>query len=384
MSKAQHTKVRGLVYRGVDAQMVGASEPTWPDAETQDAWTPNQRNRALGDAFLWYTITQENKRINEFVAEWLDLSAKRRELAQVVRKQGDFSSTLGWLCRSARMGYQLKICDLRKIQQALTEFMLKQVSQVKAQPAAAPVRKLSIQDHINQKISECQGEIAGQFDDFILGGFETKPAMVGLLTRYNIPQIRVRELVQRLDTQLAELRLVQQGSDAQLNEGYSNFGKRQIIKMIDWHVQAIEQIFSYGTMKAANRKPKVRKGQTPQKMVSKLRYLAKDADLKLESIDPVDILKATELWVYNVKKRKLGIYQADDSQGSLYIKGTRILGYSETHSISKTLRKPEAQLKELMAAGKPASKKWFGNIRAVESKLNGRITEEYLLLKAYK
>lgn len=387
MSKAQPTKIRGLVYRGVDAQMVGASEPTWPDAEIQEAWTPSQRNRALGAAFLWYNITQDNKRINEFVAEWLDQSPKRRDLAQIVRKQGNFRSTLGWLCRSARMGYQLRIQDLRKLQKALTEFMMElnqQAVQASAQPAAKPVKKLSIQDHIKQKISECQGEIAGQFDDFIQGGFESKPAMVGLLTRYNIPQIRVRELVQDLEAQLAELRLVQQGTDAQLNEGYSNFGKRQIGWMIDWLNAAVEQIWSYGTMKAASRKPKARKGQTPQKMVSKLKFLAKDTDLKLESIDPVDILKATELWVYNVKKRKLGIYMVDDSQGSLYIKGTKILGYSETRSVSKTLRKPETQLKELMAAGKPASKKWFGDIRAVESKLNGRITEEYLLLKAYK
>ena len=387
MSKAQPVKVRSLVYRGVDAQMVGASEPTWPDAEFQEAWTPNQRNRALGAAFLWYNITQDNKRINEFVAEWLDQSPKRRDLAQIVRKQGNFRSTLGWLCRSARMGYQLRIQDLRKLQKALTEFMMglnQQAAQAAAQPAAKPVKKLSIQDHIKQKISECQGEIAGQFDDFIQGGFESKPAMVGLLTRYNIPQIRVRELVQDLEAQLAELRLVQQGTDAQLNEGYSNFGKRQIGWMIDWLNAAVEQIWSYGTMKAASRKPKARKGQTPQQMVSKLKYLAKDADLKLESIDPVDILKSTELWVYNVKKRKLGIYVVDDSQGSLYIKGTKILGYSETRSVSKTLRKPETQLKELMAAGKPASKKWFGDIRSVESKLNGRITEEYLLLKAYK
>lgn len=387
MSKAQPVKARPLVYRGVDAQMVGASEPTWPDAEIQEAWTPSQRNRALGAAFLWYNITQDNKRINEFVAEWLDQSPKRRDLAQIVRKQGNFNTTLGWLCRSARMGYCLRIQDLRKLQKALTEFMVQlnqQAAQTAAQPATKPVKKLSIQDHINQKISECQGEIAGQFDDFIIGGFEAKPAMVGLLTRYNIPQIRVRELVQDLEAQLAELRLVQQGTDDQLNEGYSNFGKRQIGWMIDWLNAAVEQIWSYGTMKAANRKPKARKGQTPQKMVSKLKFLAKDTDLKLESIDPVDILKATELWVYNVKKRKLGIYVVDDSQGSLYVKGTKILGYSETRSVSKTLRKPETQLKELMAAGKPASKKWFGDIRAVESKLNGRITEEYLLLKAYK
>ena len=384
MSKAQSPKIRGLIYRGVDAQMVGASEPVWPDAEVQACWTPRQRNLALGKALNWYHLTQDTKRINEFVAEWLEQSPKRRELSQIVRKQGNFSSSLGWLFRSARMGYQLRMQDLRKIQQALTVFMLGLNTQIRSQPQAKLVRKPNIQDHINQKISDCQGEIAGQFDDFIQGGFKDKPAAMALLIHHNIPQIRVRELVKKLDAQLAELRQVQQGTDAQLTEGYANFGKRQIGWMIDWLNTVIEQIFSYGTLKAANRKPQVRKGQTPQKMVSKLKFLTQDSALQLTSIDPVDILKATEIWVYNVRKRKLGIYVADSSQGSLYVKGSKILGYSETHSISKTLRKPPTQLKELMAAGKPASKKWFGDIPTAESKLNGRITEEYLLLKTYK
>jgi hypothetical protein len=250
--------------------------------------------------------------------------------------------------------------------------------------AVAPVKKRTIQDHLQEKIYECGGEIQGHFDDFVVGGCQSEPNLLPILIRYNIPQARVRDLTADLEKQLLEFREVQKGADPQLVEGYSQYGKRQITRMVDWCTKALEQLFSYGTMKAAARKPKTRRGQTPQKMVSKLKYLDKDVELKIQSIDPTQILKATELWVYNVKKRKLGIYLADDSQGSLYIKGSKILGYSETRSICKTLRKPDAQLKELMAAGKPASKKWFEDIKAVESKLNGRITEEFLLLKAYK
>jgi hypothetical protein len=387
MSKAQPAKNRGLVYRGVDASIVGSTEPTWPTAEDQYIWTPNQRNCALGAAFRWYNITQDAKRANEFVAEWLSQSPKRADLAQIVRKHGNMSPTMGWLCRSAQMGYVLRIRDLRKIQAALTEMVIAKRAEMAEQAksvAVAPVKKRTIQDHLQEKIYECGGEIQGHFDDFVVGGCQSEPNLLPILIRYNIPQARVRDLTADLEKQLLEFREVQKGADPQLVEGYSQYGKRQITRMVDWCTKALEQLFSYGTMKAAARKPKTRRGQTPQKMVSKLKYLDKDVELKIQSIDPTQILKATELWVYNVKKRKLGIYLADDSQGSLYIKGSKILGYSETRSICKTLRKPDAQLKELMAAGKPASKKWFEDIKAVESKLNGRITEEFLLLKVYK
>lgn len=387
MSKAQPAKIRGLVYRGVDAVMVGASEPTWPDVEIQSSWTRNQRIRALSDAFRWYNLTQDNKKVNEFVAEWLDRMPKRKQLAQIIRKHGNLSPTFGWLCRAATMGYSLQMRDLRHLLKALSNNVqesLQQQAQLAQEAPKVVVKKPTIQDRINEKLSECKGEIAGELDDFIRNGYEGQPNMAKLLIQYNVPQARVKEVAAVLEREYAEFKAVQAGSDDQLVEAYKHVGKRQINRLMDWLKTAQEQIWSYGTMKAANRKPKVRKGQTPQKMVSKLKFMAKSTELKVESIDPVEILKASELWVYDVVKRKLGIYIADDTQSALYVKGGKILGYSETRSVSKTIRKPEQQLKELLAAGKPASKKWFSEIKAVESKLNGRITENVLLLKAYK
>lgn len=384
MSKNTAVKIRGLIYRGTDVSMVGATEPTWPDPAEQAVWTPGKRHLTLGAAFNWYNFTQDAKRANEFVAEWLDRSEKRKTLAQLVRKYGRISPTMGWLCRSAVMGYQMQLGDLRKLHRELTTFASEKTQELKNQPAETVVKKPSIQDYIAEKIRECMGEIQGHYDDFLVNDCTGTPNVIASLIKFNIPQVRVKELAARLETQYNEMRAVQTGSDPQLVEGYANYGKRQINRIVDWLKTAQEQIWSYGTMKAANRKPKARKGVTPQKLVSKLKYMDKSAELKVESIDPTQILRASELWVYNVKKRKLGIYVADSTQSALYVKGSRIQGYSETLSVCKTLRKPETQIKELLAAGKPASKKWFEDIKAVESKLNGRITTEMLLIKAYK
>jgi hypothetical protein len=381
MSKA----LRKLHYTGLGKDEIGVDEPSWPNYEKQSIWTPNQRNHALGLALNWYNATQDAKRSNEFVAEWLDRMPKRKELAQIVRKHGDFVPTFGWLCRAASMGYCMQMRDLRKIHNAIKQCMVDNLFKQTVTAEAAPkVKRPTIQDRINEKLRECSGEIAGAFDDFVTAGFEGEPNMMKLLIQYNVPQARVKEIAAALERQYTELKLVQAGTDAQLVEGYSHVGKRQLNRMLDWLKTAQEQVWSYGTLKASNRKPKARKNSSPQKLVNKLKFQKNNAELKLESIDPVDILKASELWVYDTKKRKLGLYVVDDSQTTLYVKGSKILGYSETRSVTKTLRKPDAQIKELMAAGKPASKKWFGDIKAVESKLTGRITEDMLLLKAYK
>jgi hypothetical protein len=98
------------------------------------------------------------------------------------------------------------------------------------------------------------------------------------------------------------------------------------------------------------------------------------------SISPADIIGAQELWVYNVKTRKLGKYVAAQFQ-ELGVKGTSITGYDESKSVSKTLRKPEEKLRDFAKATKVQLRKFLDEIRATESRLNGRIGADVLLLK---
>jgi hypothetical protein len=109
----------------------------------------------------------------------------------------------------------------------------------------------------------------------------------------------------------------------------------------------------------------------------------------LASINPIDIVGASELWVFNIKTRKLGKYVADNidptgqarAGSGFNVKGTTIIGFNEELSIQKTLRKPEVQLKEFKAAGKVALRKFMEEIATTDTKLNGRINADTVLLK---
>lgn len=68
--------------------------------------------------------------------------------------------------------------------------------------------------------------------------------------------------------------------------------------------------------------------------------------MKLVSINPVDIVGAKELWVYNIKSRKLGKYVAEEYK-ELSVKGTSITGFNESQSIQKLYASPKINLKSL-------------------------------------
>ena len=129
-----------------------------------------------------------------------------------------------------------------------------------------------------------------------------------------------------------------------------------------------------------NRAPRAKKSVPAEKIVAKLKYMKTNEPLKLVSVSPTDIIGSTELWVYNTKSRKLGKYVSAEYQ-TLSVKGTSIINFNENLSICKTLRKPEEKLKEFKAAGKVQLRKFLDDINATDTKMNGRLNEEIILLK---
>lgn len=175
----------------------------------------------------------------------------------------------------------------------------------------------------------------------------------------------------------------------QLLEAYMDVADDVILK----NTQAYDRIFAACDymieMANANRKPRKKKPISKEKMVSKLQHCAEDVKLNLKSIDPTHIITAEQLWVYNVKTRKLGCYHASvlDPRGmqregtGLRVKGTSIQGFDPAKSIQKTLRKPELQLTEFMKCGPVKSKTFFTEINSMEIVLSGRINSDTVLLK---
>ena len=170
------------------------------------------------------------------------------------------------------------------------------------------------------------------------------------------------------------------GADPQLVEGYSNFTGVKLKRTLAWYDKMFSDVDNYLKLKAQDKKPRKRKAISADKLVGKLKYLKESKELGIASIKATDIVNAEQVWVFNVKTRKLGRYVAE-SGSQLSIKGTTILNFDAVQSVAKTLRKPKEQITEMMKAGKVNLRKYLDGIKATSIKLNGRINADTLLLR---
>jgi hypothetical protein len=189
--------------------------------------------------------------------------------------------------------------------------------------------------------------------------------------------------------QLNKMEFLEADHWEQLKEGYAHIKKGDIKTFrsaIDTLLTELDFIIEQAK---ATRKPRKPKQRSASKVVEKLKFSKADPKYSLASIDPTTIIGANELWVFNVKTRKLGKYIASsiDPKGlmregtGLSVKGTTIIGFDETTSIQKTLRKPVDQLKEFKDAGKVKLRKFLDDIPTTDIKLNGRCNPDTVLLK---
>ena len=175
----------------------------------------------------------------------------------------------------------------------------------------------------------------------------------------------------------------------QLAEGYNHLKKGEAKKITEALQQIVQACEFQIEISKANRKPRKKKFVSKEKLVAKLKFCQLNEKYQLASIDPSQIIGANELWVFNSKTRKLGKYVASNidplgqgREGSgLNVKGTTIIGFNEKESIQKTLRKPDIQLKEFKDAGKVKLRKFLDEIQTTDTKLNGRINPDTVLLK---
>ena len=257
----------------------------------------------------------------------------------------------------------------------------------------------SIQERIrDQALAACE-DIEEWLDGFITDKkkFDAKGFdFVSHFAKFKITQAHARKIKGLYAGELEEAQLIQKlptpgeinrikdekkkDLAQQLREGYSHLTKKDA----KTYLEALETLHGACDVvidaAKATRKPRAKKAPSKEKLIAKLKYLERDDKLQLVSVNPLEIIDAKEVWVYNVKTRKLGKYVADE-HATIQVKGAGLQFYDEKNSIQKTLRKPDETLKEFKKAGKVALRKFMDNIKTTDIKLNGRLNSDTIILK---
>ena len=253
-----------------------------------------------------------------------------------------------------------------------------------------PKKVVNIQEIMREKADEALSDIEALFDEFIDAkcpkDFIVNQKVIGALTTRNVLPQHMATAIKRYQRLLDEYLEVQEGKCDQLNEGYSHYSKMQIRYSIKFIEDVIAAMNGYIGLKQAAKKPRAKKAVPVEKIVARLKYCKafKDDALKLEltGLSPVKLHESTEAWVYDTAKRKMHHYVADAYSKCLLVKGNTIIGFDKKESGMKTLRKPVEQIKAIMGS-KPAARKYFSEIKAVEAVPNGRFNAGMIILKAF-
>jgi hypothetical protein len=253
-----------------------------------------------------------------------------------------------------------------------------------------PKKTVNIQEIMREKADEALGDIEALFDEFVDSGyskdFSIDKKVVGALSSRNVLPQHLAPAIKRYQRLLDEYLEAQAGKCEQLNEGYANYSKMQLRYAIKLIEDIIGEFNGYISLKQVAKKPRAKKAVPVERVVAKLKHCKtfKDDALKLEltGLSPVKLHQATEAWVYDTKKRKMHHYVADAYSKCLLVKGNTVIGFDKKESGMKTLRKPVEQIKAIMGS-KPAARKYFNEIKAVEAVPNGRFNAEMIILKAF-
>jgi hypothetical protein len=366
----------------VDEKYTGP-EPVW-DTDRAMQMSQDEFDHHLRRSLFYYNYFYTQKDTKKHVVEWLKSNKEfTKDEVRAFERSPDraVSMTVHGLVMSNRQGMPLKDRHLEFVHEQIGTAIrsMAGIAEVEVTEEKPKIHVVTIQDRLNEKTSEHIGEFEGAYDDIILNRkCEFKP--YEYLTGNNIPQSQLGKYEQVFRDRKAELELAVAKADPQLVEGYKHYKAADFKRLIGWLDQVLTSIEQYRGVKKATKKARVKKAPSKEKLVSKLKYAKEDKELKLVSINPAEIIGSQELWVYNFKTRKLGKYLAAQ-YGALGVKGTSVTGYDENKSVSKTLRKPEEKLKEFIKAGKVQLRKFLEDIRATETKLNGRINSDMILLK---
>jgi hypothetical protein len=366
--------------------------PKWDGSDT---WDANQFLRHFHSSMAWYRLESSGKELKPKVINWMAANGYTKEQIAEFKKTKDnrCGTTVGAIAACLIKGMPDVRPDFNEGRSTAT-WLKSSIAKIVAEgkddkddEEVVDDKPVIAQPTIQERVREASYKMTEEIETAI-EAFQTDPdtfdpkafKVLNLLKGKEAKAAHARIIKEFYSRNLSELVEAAGTKDEQLKEAYSHLSKANLKKITLFYQEIVSACDMLAQEAKVNRAPRKTKAVSKDKLVAKLKYKKADEPLKLVSISPTDVIGSKELWIYNTKTRKLGKYVATEF-AELGIKGTSIINFDEYKSVQKTLRKPAEQLKAFKDAGKVALRKFLDDINAVDTKMNGRISEEIILLK---
>ena len=332
-------------------------------------------------ALCYYNATLETKERVKTVMN--HLRKNNKPYYDVLSEAPDYEFlTLGSLLIIRNNGEYLSPEDSSRIESKLDALYEK----YKAKQAATPIDdtepKVPVIS-VEQRIIESARKQSEEFDYAIDAFFKNKKSDFSAKTFLGTNGISgavAKRIGEYYKSSLAEVEEAMEGKDEQLVEAYSFLTKTELKRFRDLLASIIEDCTNASLAAKSNRAPRAKKAKPAIVQIAKMKYLTEFPDLGLKSVHPTKIVGAQQLWVYNTKNKKLGVYYASGASG-FSVKGSSLLGWDPETSSQNGLRKPADTLPKVLEAGKIALNKILPSLTTISTKMNGRFNAETIIVR---
>jgi len=247
-------------------------------------------------------------------------------------------------------------------------------SDAKALPSVSPAVRMQ------RKTDNFIADVEGVIDEFP-DTFESDFNMYNELTRIEAAFATAKAVYEKYLPLQEELRELIEDKPSDLVESYGMMKINQRKKFKAFVDGIVSDAEKYMNKKRAVRqvKPKVR---TADKQVAKMQYAKENKDYKIASINPVSIVGAQRVFVFNVKYRRLTEYVSNSSNG-FEVKGTTLQNINMEESNQLTLRKPENILTVVQSGTAREIRQKINSLTTKPSKPNGRINTDTIIMRTF-
>ena len=354
-------------------------EPTW------EKHTEPCKQYDLIHAFQWYNHNKDSKDARKYLIEYL---VKNNEITPLQKQAADYLNNSwnivdGWLARCLSRGAWIPDTTFNNFKERMNDFRGRLDKIIAEKNLGAAVvdtsNVISIQERVQSKVDYFIMELEGKFDDVWheQSGEEFVPYT--WMVENEVKPMHASKIAEYFKQRTADWIAIIESKDEYVRESYPR-PRKEMIEAAKFFGLIATDAEKLASNKSAARKPRKKKPVSFEKKVKNLKFKKDDVENKLVSIDPIKIMGSQQLWVYNVKTRKLGVYVAKDEAG-LEVKGSAIQNYKYSESIAKTVRKPKEVLPRVLDGGKVVLRKVMNEINAKAQELNGRINKDTILLR---
>jgi hypothetical protein len=248
--------------------------------------------------------------------------------------------------------------------------------------------KVSVQDRIEEQVSEYIGELELHVDELIEYLMKPKSEKFSFdvaewTKKKEIKSVQAKMIADSFKPRIKELQEAILGNDPELKEAYSWMSKPKLKKLLEYHQEMVVNFEAQAQFAKSIRKPRKKKKKKPEQLVAKLKYQKECNELNIISIDPREIIGAKKMVAFNSKYRTLTVYDASPLVDGFTIKGTTLVGYDEANSKTKKLRDPKSVLPRMIGGVRAINNAWE-TVKTKESTPNGRFNEHTVIIQVIK